>query len=194
MKRNLFSVSILIIFKKFEIWLNVLGSNLAELNSSDFTFITDNRRTADVSEHRSIRVKDFQIRNDSVAYWKDNITINSYFLGTAFIQLQQYNSISNTTTILIDHNNYNNGNSDNDFGHNNNSKTSILKIVVIRKQRIIDHIFTGSVAVLVSLLYIIFGAALDLKILKNLLQKPIVSYSLFKFILTLCKFLFNLFD
>lgn len=53
-------------------------------------------------------------------------------------------------------------------------KSSVqLPVVVVRKDRVIDHVFTGSVAALVSLLYINFGAALDVTKLKAILVRPI---------------------
>lgn len=48
-----------------------------------------------------------------------------------------------------------------------------LTVIVIREDRTIDHVFTGSVATLVSVLYINFGAALDLKKLKGIVKRPI---------------------
>lgn len=48
-----------------------------------------------------------------------------------------------------------------------------LSLTIIRLSRAIDHAFTGSVIVLVSLLYVNFGAALDLKKLKGIVTKPI---------------------
>lgn len=48
-----------------------------------------------------------------------------------------------------------------------------LSLTVIRESRAIDHAFTGSVIVLVALLYINFGAALDLSKLKGIIKKPI---------------------
>lgn len=48
-----------------------------------------------------------------------------------------------------------------------------LSVIVIRNKRTIDHVFTGSVALLVSILYINFGAALDLTVVKAILLKPI---------------------
>ena len=50
---------------------------------------------------------------------------------------------------------------------------SPLHVIVVRENRIIDHIFTGTVALLVSVLYINFGAALDLTALKSIARKPI---------------------
>lgn len=48
-----------------------------------------------------------------------------------------------------------------------------LQLTIIRLNRAIDHAFTGSVIVLVSLLYINFGAALDVTKLKGIVKKPI---------------------
>ncbi|XP_058461773.1 ileal sodium/bile acid cotransporter-like [Malaya genurostris] len=48
-----------------------------------------------------------------------------------------------------------------------------LPVTVIREERAIDHIFTGSVAVLVCVLYINFGAAMDLPTVKAILVRPI---------------------
>lgn len=48
-----------------------------------------------------------------------------------------------------------------------------LPVTVIREERVIDKVFTISVAVLVSILYINFGAALDIPTLKVIARKPI---------------------
>lgn len=48
-----------------------------------------------------------------------------------------------------------------------------LPVTVIREERVIDTVFTASVATLVSILYINFGAALDLPTLKTILVRPI---------------------
>lgn len=48
-----------------------------------------------------------------------------------------------------------------------------LSVIIIREVRTIDHVFTGSVATLVSILYINFGAALNLKKLVGILRRPI---------------------
>ncbi|KAL0116804.1 hypothetical protein PUN28_010017 [Cardiocondyla obscurior] len=46
-------------------------------------------------------------------------------------------------------------------------------ITVVREERTIDHIFTASVAILVSILYINFGCAMDWSVCRNTLRKPI---------------------
>lgn len=48
-----------------------------------------------------------------------------------------------------------------------------LEVIVLRKQRVIDHIFTGSLILLVSILYINFGAAIDLPALKTIILRPV---------------------
>ncbi|KAL7306882.1 hypothetical protein TKK_0001042 [Trichogramma kaykai] len=50
---------------------------------------------------------------------------------------------------------------------------STLNVVVIRKARTIDTIFTASVAILVSLLYVNFGCAMDWDVCKKTIKKPI---------------------
>lgn len=58
---------------------------------------------------------------------------------------------------------------------NNQKETSDekLSVTVIREDRVVDHVFTYTVAILVSILYINFGAALDLKLLKTIVLCPI---------------------
>ncbi|KAK0083650.1 hypothetical protein PV325_008452 [Microctonus aethiopoides] len=48
-----------------------------------------------------------------------------------------------------------------------------LKVIVIRPARIIDKLFTGSVIALISILYINFGCAMDWKVCREMLKKPI---------------------
>lgn len=55
----------------------------------------------------------------------------------------------------------------------NETSQNMLSVTVIRAERVIDHIFTGSVAILVSLLYINFGAALNTSKLSEIVKKPI---------------------
>ncbi|XP_074031709.1 P3 protein isoform X2 [Leptinotarsa decemlineata] len=54
----------------------------------------------------------------------------------------------------------------------NNTTETIVEVIVIRKERIIDVIFTASVASLVSLIYINFGCAMNWGDLKHILKKP----------------------
>lgn len=47
-------------------------------------------------------------------------------------------------------------------------------VTVIRKPRFLDHLFTGTIAVFVIFINIGFGCMIDLKVIKEILKKPIV--------------------
>lgn len=85
--------------------------------------------------------------------WSGHIVIDNKLLGFARIFVEKVNDQDKSQEV---------------------SRES-LPLIIIRKSRLIDHIFTGSVALLVSLLYINFGAALDLSVLRSLIIKPVVS-------------------
>lgn len=55
----------------------------------------------------------------------------------------------------------------------NITEVQSVDITVIREQRVIDRVFTASVAILVSILYINFGCALDWTSFRSTLKKPI---------------------
>jgi solute carrier family 10 (sodium/bile acid cotransporter), member 3/5 len=48
-----------------------------------------------------------------------------------------------------------------------------LPVVVTRPKRVIDTVFTASIITLVSLLYVNFGAALDVTVVKGIMRRPI---------------------
>lgn len=83
--------------------------------------------------------------------WKGEVTVSGVFLGQAKVHVDRVDDITNRTQRSI----------------------STLTVTVIRQVRVIDHVFTGSVALLVSLLYINFGAALDLSVLRGILSYPV---------------------
>lgn len=60
-----------------------------------------------------------------------------------------------------------------------------FNVIITREERLIDRLFTISVAALVSILYINFGAALDLGKVKEILVRPIGPLIAF-----VCQFLF----
>lgn len=55
-------------------------------------------------------------------------------------------------------------------------KSDDLSVIIVRKDRVIDTVFIVSVASLVSILYINFGAALDLRKVRNSIRKPIGNF------------------
>ncbi|XP_013099094.1 P3 protein isoform X2 [Stomoxys calcitrans] len=116
------------------------------LNDISFRFCSDNNRLAQSND----LVLGSQI-NPATRKWQGDITIDAKLLGYARLHVEMSNSRDNTKEISREY----------------------LTLIIIRKTRIIDHIFTGSVALFVSLLYINFGAALDLSVLKGLIIKPV---------------------
>ena len=48
-----------------------------------------------------------------------------------------------------------------------------LTVVIIREKRTMDVVFTATVAILVSIIYINFGAAMKMDVLKGILRRPI---------------------
>nr|XP_013099514.1 unnamed protein product [Stomoxys calcitrans] len=124
----------------------ITNISVANLNEVHFRFHSKNEHLAQVDD----LVLGTEIDKNTHS-WQGNITIDVKFLGFTQIQVQMINEKDNTTEI---------------------GKES-LPLIIIRKKRVIDHVFTGSVALLVSLLYINFGAALDLTVLKGLIIKPV---------------------
>lgn len=92
----------------------------------------------------------FGIEIDSSGNWEGNFTIEGVFLGNTNIYVQRKNSLNQTVVF-----------------------ENKLPVTITRQVRAIDHAFTGSIILLVSILYINFGAALDLTQLKGILRKPI---------------------
>lgn len=82
--------------------------------------------------------------------WEGNFTIEGIFLGKTNVYVQRKNALNETFIF-----------------------ENKLPVTVTRQVRPIDHAFTGSIILLVSILYINFGAALDLTQLRGILRKPI---------------------
>lgn len=60
-----------------------------------------------------------------------------------------------------------------------------LNVTILRPQRVIDRLFTLSVIILVSILYINFGAALNLQTIKEIMSRPVGPTICF-----ICQFIF----
>lgn len=87
----------------------------------------------------------------STGTWTGNVTVQGIFLGQSEIYVKLKVPNSNETEQVKEK----------------------LDVIVMRHKRTIDHVFTGTVALLVSILYINFGAALDLKVVKSILLRPV---------------------
>lgn len=128
--------------------LRLSGVDPTAIAASGAYFLVTAENPKLLTVNTTIRAADF----NQEGQWSGNVTLDALFLGitSAFVELVSGNG---QTTL--------------------ERSASTLPVVIIREVRTIDHIFTGSVATLVSLLYINFGAALNLKNLRGILVRPI---------------------
>lgn len=124
---------------------NVTISGLpTTLSTGSYVQITSNdHQLADV--HKEIQPN--EITNGR---WSGSFDVTGVFLGqpSVFVELIQPNTMPERAA-------------------------EFLPLTIIRQDRAIDHAFTGSVIVLVALLYVNFGAALDVTKLKGIIKKPV---------------------
>lgn len=137
--------------------------NLTLKNLDNIELIQNNAVLSVFSDEKILQVITQKLNFDNIPNdtWTGQFNISGEFLGLAKI----YANIS----------------------ANGKTETSneTLHVVIIREERLIDRIFTISVIVLVSILYINFGAALDLGKVKEILVRPIGPLIAF-----VCQFLF----
>ncbi|XP_075158874.1 ileal sodium/bile acid cotransporter [Haematobia irritans] len=131
---------------KVEVQIEIINIAIGDLDDISFRFHSENNYLAQVDD--VILGSNIDTVTKS---WLGNITIDVKLLGFTRIHAELFNEKLNSSEI---------------------GKES-LPLIIIRKPRVIDHVFTGSVALLVSLLYINFGAALDLSVLRGLIVKPV---------------------
>lgn len=125
--------------------VNLTLDGLPTLTAGSYLhIISDDQRLADVSK----RIESSEINVDGS--WNGDFDVNALFLGKPNVYVELVVSDNPTERAV---------------------KT--LPLTIVREDRAIDHAFTGSVALLVALLYINFGAALDLTKLKGIIMKPV---------------------
>lgn len=93
--------------------------------------------------------------------WTGNFNVSAEFLGMAKVHVQI--------------------NKEEQIEHSNQT----LSVIIVREKKLIDKVFNGCVIALVFILYINFGAALDMSKVKEILVRPIGPLMAF-----VCKFLF----
>lgn len=137
--------------------------NLTLKNLDYIELIQNNAELSVFSDEKILQVITKKLNFDNILNdtWTGQFNISGEFLGMAKI----YANISSN-------------------GKSQRSNES-LSVVIIREERLIDRIFTVSVVILVSILYINFGAALDLGKVKEILVRPIGPLIAF-----VCQFLF----
>ncbi|KAK2577791.1 hypothetical protein KPH14_011998, partial [Odynerus spinipes] len=115
------------------------------INSTSSINITTVSTSMDIATVDSVIKK----QNNNPHIWDGVLNVTGIFLGTAKIKLHllQNKNIADSKDIL--------------------------SVAVVRYERTIDKIFTASVVILVSILYINFGCAMDWDVCKKALRKPI---------------------
>jgi sodium/bile acid cotransporter 3/5 len=98
--------------------------------------------------------KTYMLKTESISdfkNWSSAFNVTGNFLGYAEMRLQLINNSDNT---ILKHSNP-------------------VNVKVVRNQGVIDQLFTYSVAVLVSVIYINFGCALDWSVFKITMRRPV---------------------
>lgn len=125
---------------------------IANLN---YTQLIDSKAEIHVkSEDNHLASVDKQIRIEEISpsgRWDGQFEVHAEFIGTTNVLVEIQHKLSGTSE----------------------KSDTVLPLIIIREDTALNHIFTGSVATLVSILYINFGAALNWSALKGILKKPI---------------------
>lgn len=107
---------------------------------------TSNRTIRLVSDSEVLSVpNEIQVQKIGDKEWRGSFLVDATFLGRGNVQIEIEGEKSD----------------------------SALPVIITRAQRVIDTVFIVSVASLVSILYINFGAAMDLKKVKGVLRRPV---------------------
>ncbi|XP_077289341.1 ileal sodium/bile acid cotransporter-like isoform X2 [Arctopsyche grandis] len=118
-------------------------SDFKNCNNGDNLFIKSDSEHISSTDYGSYQLKEEDL--NSFIVQKFNVTGN--FLGKTKIRVVSSNAICSNTN-------------------------EPLEVIVTRKERIIDRVFTGSVATLVSIIYINFGCAMDWATVKATIKRP----------------------
>lgn len=126
--------------------VNVILSNLDKVKLKNSNATINIRSDSDILQALKVISAD-NINNDGT--WEGNVSLHAIFIGMAnvYVSIQLKDREEHSLTQL--------------------------PVVIIREERLIDKLFIISVASLVSILYINFGAALDLKKVKAAIVRPI---------------------
>ncbi|KAH8240549.1 hypothetical protein KR038_008900 [Drosophila bunnanda] len=132
---------------------NVAPSTLQQPDRFVFRLHSLNAGLASVPEENAtipLTLFDAQTRD-----WSGPIVVEAHFLGLTNVTVRLHDLRLNSSELPT-----------------NWSNDSQLEVTVQRPNRVLDHIFLGSIIVLMSLLYINFGAALNLEVLRGLITRP----------------------
>lgn len=97
---------------------------------------------------------------EKTRYFSSSFNVTPTFMGYGDVQIDLLHRSSDVNEKL------------GDIATTSKSASGI-SVTAVRKSRLIDHIFTASVAILVSIIFINFGCALDLKVVKENFTRPL---------------------
>ncbi|XP_050428614.1 ileal sodium/bile acid cotransporter-like isoform X2 [Adelges cooleyi] len=103
----------------------------------------------------SPRFFDLPTPNNLTNTWSGTFNITGKFIGYTKVYFQMVKFKNSAIESIV------------------NSSENHINVVVVRKQRLIDNVFIVSVAILMSIIFINLGCALELKQLKECIKKPI---------------------
>ncbi|XP_017142604.1 P3 protein [Drosophila miranda] len=133
---------------------NVPPSTLQQPQRYVFRLESAANDLASVPEENSTIAVD--LLNPDTRDWTGDIQVNAHFLGETKITVRLFDNMSNSSQLPTQ-----------------GSNDSTLDVKVQRPSRVVDHVFIGSIVLLMSLLYINFGAALNLDVLRGLVTRPV---------------------
>lgn len=93
----------------------------------------------------------YDVITEGTNNWTAAFNVTGHFIGYAQMRLQLRRK------------------SDNELVKESNP----MEVTVIRQDRVIDKVFVGSVATLVSIIYINFGCALNMPLVKKMMRRPV---------------------
>ncbi|XP_065209853.1 ileal sodium/bile acid cotransporter-like [Planococcus citri] len=102
-------------------------------------------------------------------FFSSSFNVSPTFMGYADVKVD----------LLLDASAKDENNNNNNSSYYDETTTTTLEsigrmpITAVRKSRLIDHIFTASVAILVSIIFVNFGCALDLNVVKENFTRPL---------------------
>lgn len=141
-------------FEPNNLTLHMHDSRVVDLRLAEFSDLPDliaaNATIRIVSDNNILEVnRQIPISEVKNGQWSGPFNVSATFLGRAqvYVHIEHKGNVSQSTESL--------------------------PVVIIREERLIDTLFTISVASLVSILYINFGAALDLQKVRAAFVRPI---------------------
>lgn len=149
--------------ERVQVILSGLTNEIIErINDRSFVSLaTENSQVANVEGHDDI---EFVQRSDGS--WETSFEINGIFLGknifSRFLTLKTVkliNSLKGASRIFL--------------VIGTERSNSAVDVTVLRLQRIVDTIFAVSIIILLGILFINFGAAIDMTVMKSIVVKPV---------------------